>query len=173
MPSIPWLLAEPAGSLLHSLLITCLSPSREPWGWVPSTYNSGIAKPHLCIHLALRLLSLWPIINQARDMKNIYMRRCCIFFGSCPHINCAVYLAWHLFSSAHLLVGKGEHCSPLSRSTFLIMRIAIVSPRNDLFLRRSKLPSLQSVFFKHLNSFCCSLLFFPSFSSNVQTGHCT
>lgn len=44
-----WLLAELTGLLLHTLLITYLLPYSEPWGWVPSTYNSGIAKPHLCI----------------------------------------------------------------------------------------------------------------------------
>lgn len=88
-----WLPTEPSGSLLHSLLITCLPLYQEPWGCVPSTYNLGIAKPHLWIHLALRLLSLWQIINQVRDTKNIYTRRCCISFGSCPHIESTVLLS--------------------------------------------------------------------------------
>lgn len=100
-----WLPTEPSGSLLHSLLLTCLSLSQEPWGCVPSTYNLGIAKPHLCIHLTLRLLSLWQIINQARDMKNIYTRRCCISFASCPHAESTV-----LFSLVALL-----QCSPSRR----------------------------------------------------------
>lgn len=125
---------------------------------MPSTYNLGIAKPHLCIHLALRLLSFWQMINQVRDMKNIYRRRCCIFSGSCPHMKGTVLpnlvALLHSPSSRH---GKNIVHSTLLR-TFLTMRIVFLSPLSDLFLRLSKSISLQCVLLKHLNIFCCLLL---------------
>lgn len=125
-----WLPTEFIGSFLHSLLITCLSLYQEPRGCVPSTYNLGIAKPHLCIHVALRLLSLWQIINQVRDMKNIYTRRCCISFGSCPHIENTV-----LLSLVALL-----QCSPSRRHerTAFISLYEKQSHNKDCFLGSSE-----------------------------------